>query len=382
MERKKTTIFLRNMKIRKYLYLIILAAFFQSCGQSTQTEAETSATDFYTIEDFASVKKFDSHFHINIEDTTAIRQAKKDNFRLLTVNVETAYYPTVEAQEDIAVKLINEFPDQISYATTFSVKNWDSPTWEQETLAYLKDSFEKGAIAVKVWKNIGMELRDKDGSFVMMDDPRFTPILDFIEKNNITLVAHLGEPRNAWLPVEEMTVAGDKSYFTQHPEYHMYLHPEYPSYEDQIDARDNVLKKHPNLKVIAAHLASLEWNVDELAKRLDAYPNLAVDMAARISHLQHQSILEWQKVHDFMIKYQDRLVYATDHSIRNPEGLPKQNESIHNGRMRDWTYFTSDEEMTIPSVEGAFKGLKLPKQVIDKIYYKNAENWLNLPEIG
>jgi hypothetical protein len=38
--------------------------------------------------------------------------------------------------------------------------------------------------------------------------------------------------------------------------------------------------------------------------------------------------------------------------------------------------------MTIPSVEGAFKGLKLPKQVIDKIYYKNAENWLNLPEIG
>lgn len=382
MERKKTTIFLRNMKIRKYLYLIILAAFFQSCGQSTQTEAETSATDFYTIEDFASVKKFDSHFHINIEDTTAIRQAKKDNFRLLTVNVETAYYPTVEAQEDIAVKLINEFPDQISYATTFSVKNWDSPTWEQETLAYLKDSFEKGAIAVKVWKNIGMELRDKDGSFVMMDDPRFTPILDFIEKNNITLVAHLGEPRNAWLPVEEMTVAGDKSYFTQHPEYHMYLHPEYPSYEDQINARDNVLKKHPKLKVIAAHLASLEWNVDELAKRLDAYPNLAVDMAARISHLQHQSVLEWQKVHDFMIKYQDRLVYATDHSIRNSEGLPKQNESIHNGRMRDWTYFTSDEEMTIPSVEGAFKGLKLSKQVIDKIYYKNAENWLNLPEIG
>lgn len=212
----------------------------------------------------------------------------------------------------------------------------------------------------------------------MMDDPRFTPILEFIEKNNITLIAHLGEPRNAWLPAEEMTVAGDKSYFTQHPEYHMYLHPEYPSYEDQINARDNILKRHPNLKVIAAHLASLEWNVDELAKRLDAYPNLAVDMAARISHLQHQSVLEWQKVHDFMIKYQDRLVYATDHSIRNPEGLQRQNESIHNGRIRDWTYFTTDQEMTIPSVEGTFKGLNLPKNVIDKIYFKNAENWLEL----
>ncbi len=382
MERKKTTLFVRNMTIKSSLYLIILVGFFQACGQSTQKATESADKDFYTLEDFASVKKFDSHFHINIEDTTAIHQAARDNFRLLTVNVETSYYPTIEAQRDVAVKLVNQFPDQISYATSFSVKNWDSPTWQQETLDYLKESIDQGAIAVKVWKTIGMELRDKDGSFVMMDDPRFTPILDFIEENKITLIAHLGEPRNAWLPAEEMTVAGDKSYFTEHPEYHMYLHPEYPSYEDQINARDNVLQRHPNLKVIAAHLASLEWNVDELAKRLDAYPNLVVDMAARISHLQHQSVLEWQKVHDFMIKYQDRLVYATDHSIRNPDGLQRQNESIHNGRIRDWTYFTTNEEMTIPSVEGAFKGLKLPKQVIDKIYFENASKWLRLPEIG
>ena len=69
------------------------------------------------------------------------------------------------------------------------------------------------------------------------------------------------------------------------------------------------------MKFIGAHLGSLEWNVDELARRLDKFPNMAVDMAARITHLQFQSATNWQKVHDFMIKYQDRLLYATDDVI-------------------------------------------------------------------
>ena len=92
----------------------------------------------------------------------------------------------------------------------------------------------------------------------------------------------------------------------------MFLHPEYPSYEDQINARDHLLELHPDLIFIGCHLGSLEWNVDELAKRLDKFPNMAVDMAARICHLQYQSQRTAIKVRDFCIKYQDRLLYGTD----------------------------------------------------------------------
>ena len=84
-------------------------------------------------------------------------------------------------------------------------------------------------------------------------------------------------------------------------------------------ARDHMLEKHPGLQFIGAHLGSLEWSVDELAKRLDKFPNMAVDMAARISHLQYQAKINWQKVHDFCIKYQDRLLYATDILISGSE---------------------------------------------------------------
>ena len=34
----------------------------------------------------------------------------------------------------------------------------------------------QGAVGVKIWKNIGMELRDPDGSYVMPDDPRLEPV--------------------------------------------------------------------------------------------------------------------------------------------------------------------------------------------------------------
>jgi predicted TIM-barrel fold metal-dependent hydrolase len=156
----------------------------------------------------------------------------------------------------------------------------------------------------------------------------------------------------------------------------MYLHPEYPSYEQHIAARDRMLAKHPDLTFVGAHLGSLEWSVDELATRLNKFPNMAVDMAARIPHFQVQSVTDWQKVHDFFIKYQDRLIYATDIAIdakRTPDEVQKR---AHETWLRDWKYFTSDETMTVPSVENTFKALKLPREVVNKIYRKNAEKWL------
>jgi hypothetical protein len=348
----------------------------QNCVSSKKAgtaNENVSKAEYYTSEDFTKVEKYDTHVHINADDSTFINQAKKDNLRLLTVNVNSG--APIEEQRRIALKLVKQFPDRIQFATTFNLQNWGTEQWQPQTMAYLKESFDNGAIAVKMWKNIGMELKDANGKWVMIDDARFDPVLNFIEKNNITLLGHFGEPRNAWLSSENMTIAGDKQYFSEHPQYHQYLHPENPSYEDQINARDNMLQKHPNLRFVGAHLGSLEWNVDELAKRLDRFPNMAVDMAARIPHLQVQSVKNWQKVHDFVIKYQDRLIYATDHGVDPQSNFIEENKNIHNVRVSDWKFFVTDKEMSVPDFSEKFKGLKLPKQVIDKIYHTNAEKW-------
>ncbi len=360
-----------------YCLVFLISVFLQRCSPAKTLSTDTLTTDssYYTIEDFATIKKYDTHVHLNVHDTTFIKQARVDNFGLLTVNVNPAYYPPIEQQRSIAIRLVKAYPRQLAYATTFSLENWDSDQWQQKALDYLKESFEKGAIAVKVWKNVGMELKDKNGKFVMIDNPKFDPLIDYLIQKKIPLLGHLGEPKNAWMPLEKMTIKSNQNYFSKHPEYHMYLHPEYPSYDDQINARDHMLEKHRELKFIGAHLGSLEWSIEELAKRLDKFPNMAVDIAARLSALQYQAVTNREGVRDFFIKYQDRLIYATDLEVSGTINAPQLEKRIHDTWSRDWIFFVSDSAMNSTAFDAEFKGLKLPKIVVDKIYRRNAEKW-------
>lgn len=368
---------MENEKLNKFICLILVLAVFQNCSQDKNQASGKASSEsaYYLAEDFEKVEKFDSHNHFNFIDTSFINQAEKDNFRLLNITDDRPFGLPMEDQQKIAVQLVEDYPSRIAYATTFSVKDWSEEEWEEKTISDLKNSFSQGAIAVKVWKNIGMELKDKDGEFVMIDHPKFDSILDYLEENNIPLIGHLGEPKDCWLPLEEMTIKGNRNYYSNHPEYHMYKHPEFPTYENQIQARDQMLEKHPNLKFIGAHLGSLEWSLDELASRLDKYPNMAVDLS-RMSNLQHHALTDWQKTHDFFVKYQDRLIYATDRAVGEPDNPAEMKKNVHESRIRDWKFFTTDETMQSSGFEGEFKGLKLPREVVDKIYRENAEKWL------
>lgn len=349
---------------------VIQATFFLfACSPSNTKE------QYYSDDDFGKLTKIDIHCHINTKRHFFMEQAIQDNFRILTINTYAPIGVSIEEQQELANFHRQAFPDHLAYLTTFSMEGWNNDDWQTKTLDYLKESLKKGAIGIKVWKDIGMVEKDHDGSFIMIDNPKFDPIFDYLEENGIPVCGHLGEPKNCWLPIDSMSVNNDKHYYKDHPEYHMYLHPEYPSYMDQINARDHVLEKHPNLKFMGAHLGSMEWSVDFMAEHFDRFPNLTVDMAARICHFEAQAKKDWQKVHDFFIKYQDRILYGTDEGdYEGSEADPiKLKEHVHAVWIRDWKFLTSDNKMTSWEVDGEFKGLHLPKEVIDKIFFRNAE---------
>lgn len=342
--------------------------------------------NFYTEKDFKTAKKIDAHMHIRTTSHAVSEQALADFFQMVTVNVglNPAF---LDLQESISIYQVKAHPKQIHYLTAFTMDNWASDQWAEKTIRQLKESFDKGALGVKLWKNIGMTEKDSTGAFIMVDDPRFDPVIQFVIDQNKTVMGHLGEPKNCWLPLQEMTVKNDREYFKTNPQFHMYLHPEYPSYTDQIQARDRFLARHPTMRFIGSHLGSLEYDVDSLASRLDRFPNMAVDMAERICHLQYQSKRNRERVRKFIIKYQDRILYGTDLGMRDLalftstrlSGLAEEAKSrLHQHWVADWTYFTTDDLMEVDEVEGNFKGLKLPKSVIDKIYYTNAVKWLGM----
>jgi hypothetical protein len=349
--------------------LFVMALFAFSCQNK-----------YYTEEDFSSILKIDSHIHINSDDGVFEQLAAADNFILITLNVDHSDSAAIREQFNHAVLSARKHPGKVFFGPTFlfDTAGWGTEEWSKKIINQLESDISAGAIAVKIWKNIGMTVRDRSGRFIMIDDPGIDPVINFIKSKNIPVTGHLGEPRNCWLPLAEMTVSSDSNYFAQNPQYHMFLHPEDPSYEDQIAARDNFLKRNPDMTFIGCHLGSLEWNVDSLALRLDRYPNMAVDISARTCHLQYQSAKDRERVRNFCIKYQDRLLYGTDVSYNgsnDPEGFRSR---MHNEWMDDWKYFVTDSEMTSGLFEGSFKGLQLPKEVIDKLYRENAVKWYKL----
>ena len=172
-----------------------------------------------------------------------------------------------------------------------------------------------------------------------------------------------------------MTTKNDSSYFAENPKYHMFIHPEYPSYNEQMAARDRMLEKNPELIFIGCHLASLEWSVDELADFLDRFPNASVDMAARMGQLFYQTWEDRDKVREFFITYQDRILYGTDMIDSGDSDKEKFHKRMHETWLHDWEYLATDNKMTSNLINGEFRGLQLPKEVVDKIYDENFKKW-------
>lgn len=334
---------------------------------------------YYTLEDFGKVEKIDTHIHVSTNRDVFVEQAKRDNFKLLNIVVDfTKGREFVEEEFAYRLDQKTRHPESFEMATAFSIKEWDDPNWLDNTLAWLQKNIDDGALAVKVWKNVGMVFRDSTGQLVMVDNPKLDTIFQFLTERKIPVIGHLGEPKNCWLPLEEMSVNNDRVYFKEHPQYHMYKHPELPTYEDQIAARDRMLEKNPELIFVGAHMGSLEWSVDELAKRLDKFPNMSIDLAARIGQVFFQTIEDREKVREFFIKYQDRILYATDLSDGGKDDPKKLIKEMHDTWMLDWQFFVTDDIMTSDRVNKEFQGLKLPKEVVDKIYSGNAKKWLNM----
>ena len=361
--------YLNVMKNKPSGLSFLLLLFILSCNQEV----------YYTEADFAKVQKFDTHIHIYSKSSAVSDQAAADNFRMVNVSVDQGE-PTLQQQEEFSHYQMQAHPGQIVYITAFDLEHWHSAQWADETITRLENSFRLGALGIKIWKNIGMVEKDSASNLIMIDNPRFDPVIQYVVSQNKTVMGHLGEPLNCWLPVEEMTVNNDRNYFARHPEYHMYKHPEFPSHADQIRARDCLLARHPNMRFVGAHLGSLEYNIDSLAARFDRFPNMAVDMAARICHLQYQSQTDRERVRNFIIRYQDRLIYASDQGMVDGDNAESVKANLHASWVNDWKYLATDKMMSAEEVNGNFQGLQLPKTVINKIYYQNAINWFGVPD--
>jgi predicted TIM-barrel fold metal-dependent hydrolase len=340
------------------------------------------AESSYSAADFVRQPKFDAHVHVNTADGVFLDVAARDGFELLSINVDYPDFPPLDRQAQIAHQLRGVDPRRFHFATTFSMAGFGGKDWTADTIRHIDAEIARGALAVKVWKNIGMVVKNAQGRLIMLDDPGFDGVIKHLEERGVPLIAHQAEPKNCWLPLDKMTTENDRGYFREHPEYYMYLHPEQPRYEELMAARDRFVARHPTLNFVGAHLASLEWSVDELARFLDTFPNATADLAARMSQVQYQSKSDYAKVRRFFIKYQDRILYGSDLTEEAPSsGARAQNPPATAAPFSaeadafwrsDWIYLATEGRQHIDAINADVPGLALPRAVIDKIYLANA----------
>jgi predicted TIM-barrel fold metal-dependent hydrolase len=184
---------------------------------------------------------------------------------------------------------------------------------------------------------------------------------------------HIGEPRECWLPLDPGSAHYD--YYSTHLEWHMHGKAGVPSHESLIAARDRVVERHPRIQFIGAHLGSLEYDLEEIARRLARYPNLMVDTSARMIHLVRA---ERGSVRDFLLRWGNRVIYGSDFVEEQSQASldearrQKNIALLAQTQAAERAFLESDGPVTYQG--RTVQGLALPARVLQKLLIGNARS--------
>jgi predicted TIM-barrel fold metal-dependent hydrolase len=281
----------RTPKALGVVLLIALSAssvFWVACRSNRQDQDKGNPYSLTgsALAEFTSLEPIDAHTHISQTGPAFARMLERLHMHVLDilyVDDTDPNHTSMEPQKQDTIKFIASSMGHVQLCTTFNPFQFNNANFSKEAIKTLNQDFANGAVAAKIWKNVGMQLKNQSGQYVMPDDPRFAPIYSDIAAHDKTLIIHAADPDAAW-DAQYPTASGAK-YYSQHPQWDMSKKPDAPSKKAVLDARDHLLVVNPELRVIGAHLGSMENQLDDLANRLDRYPNFAVDTAARVRRL-------------------------------------------------------------------------------------------------
>ncbi len=245
-------------------------------------------------------------------------------------------------------------------AKDWATWNCQRPDFGRRMAQELARAKEAGASGLKVFKNLGLEYRNPDGSLIRVDDPRWDPIWEACGKLGLPVLIHTADPKAFFLPIDETNERWEE--LKRHPDWSFYG-PGFPMYDELIAQFLAIVERHPQTTFIGAHVASSAEDLGAVGKWLDKYPNLSVDIAARIAELGRQPYTARR----FFLAYSDRILFGTD-GPRVPERL-----------LYHWRFMETEDEY-FPYAENAFPpqgfwriyGVHLPDGVLRKVYNENA----------
>ncbi len=241
-------------------------------------------------------------------------------------------------------------------------ETWDChrDDFAHRVVRQLEEAKSKGVSGLKIFKSLGLELRNPDGSLVAIDDQRWYPIWEACGRLGLPVIMHTADPSAFFEPI---TPANERyEELARRPEWH-FPADKFPPREQLLAARNRIIADHPQTTFIAAHMANDAEDLQQTSEWLDKYPNMVVELASRISELGRQPFTS----RDFLIKYQDRVLFGTD----GPWPELRYSRYWRFLETHD-EYFPYSEKEFPPQGLWQIYGVALPDDVLKKIYQANA----------
>ncbi len=288
-------------------------------------------------------------------DTGEVVARLKENGVRKIVNLDGFYGPLL----DKMLEKIHPYEDFILTFGSVDVTRLDEPGFEKYVRTTIRESQEKGIKGLKFWKDISLNCRDKRGKYIPIDDPRLQVIWATAAEFGLPVLIHIADPVAFFKPVDRFNERYEE--LKAFPEWSC-CRPGQFTFEELMTMQENLLAANPDTTFIVAHGGSYPENLKYVGESLDRFPNMYIDIAARIDEFGRQPYT----ARKFFYRYQDRILFGTDYC---PLTL---NYPVYYRFLETW-----DEYFDCPFPRRwKIYGLGLEDEVLKKIYYQNAEKIL------
>jgi predicted TIM-barrel fold metal-dependent hydrolase len=225
----------------------------------------------------------------------------------------------------------------------------------------LREHARQGAAGLKVWKNFGLHVRDQHDRRVSVDDARLDPLWATAGELGLPVTMHVADPVAFFDPLDIHNERWEE--LQAHPDWH-FLSPPFPPFQSIVNGMSAVVMRHPATTFIGAHVGCYAENLAWVGALMERCPNFYVDISARIGELGRQPYAARR----FFMQHAGRILFGID-SGPEPAVYRRYARFLETAD----EYFAYGEGAIPGQGRWQIYGLYLPDDVLEKVYYRNAE---------
>lgn len=284
-----------------------------------------------------------------------------------------------ETSKEMADRL---YPSRFVHYMNLDYAGWNEPDFAERAAKQIEEGHRLGAVGFKEYKRLGLSLRDAKKELIKIDDPKLDGVWAKCGELGMPVSIHVADPRAFWLPYDENNERWTE--LKDHRSWWFGDSAKYPPREELLAALSRVIKRHPTTTFVAVHFANNAEDIDWVDRSLDELPNLNADLAARIPEIGRH---DPEKVRQLFTKHADRILFATDFMVYDKlilgsggDADKPTDEDALTFYQKCWRWLeTADRDwphMTPIQGNWTINSIKLPTDVLRKVYFENAQRLL------